>query len=177
MSEFSSFNYVDIGILGVLIFSVVMGLRRGFVSEVVSLVAIIAAFIIAGFYANPMAVYFAKNQSSTPVSHLAIGVCFTILFLAVLLLGAVIRKALNTVIKVAMLSTVNRLFGGLFGFLRGCLYIIVAVFLIQLSPIAENKSWQEAKTVLLFQPLVTWLSEQANPLTHSPAFPANVLDR
>lgn len=172
-------NIIDIIFLAIFFFSVLRGLSRGFVSEVVSLLTLIAAFGIAIVFTQPLADVFthsssvqqAVSQSSgavgvntgKPVSYFAIGVSFAILFAGTLLAGAILKFLLNMIFSAGMLGTVNRLFGAVFGFARGFMINLVIIFLVQLSPISEKSIWRASPIVNAYQPMVISLGNIVSP--------------
>jgi len=131
-------NWADWAIVIVLTLSSVISLARGFIKEALSLVIWIVALIVATVFSNRLEV-FLINAISTP-SLRAIA-AFLFVFVAVLLLGALLNFLIGMIVKATGLSGTDRLFGMLFGFVRGAL--IVMIFLIYVPnyvPI-KNDSW------------------------------------
>jgi len=175
-----TFNWVDYVFLAIFIISAVGGLLRGGVREIISLITWIAAFVIAGLFAKPLALAFSSSDSaqsaitqassgvanmatSGQVSMLALGVSFTALFFGTILVGALIGFLLNRVVEGAGISIFNRLFGVVFGLGRGYLISLLIVFIVQLSPVSEQAYWLESSMVKTFQPAVKWLADKVQP--------------
>lgn len=176
-----AFNWVDYLILAVFLISVLGGLVRGGVREVLSLITWVAAFIIAGLFAKPLAAAFAGSDSaqsalasassslssvsatSDHISLFALGVSFLALFLGTILAGTFIGYFANRVVEGAGISFFNRLLGGIFGLARGFLINLLIVFIVQLSPIAEQTYWTKSALVPSFQPMVGWLGNRVQP--------------
>src|SRR3990167_10616958 len=111
MADMSQLNFVDILILIVFFISMTMGFARGLVSEVISLAALIAAIFFAAMFSNQLATYFTSSQSvqdvvaqtsnvigtstAQPVSYMALGISFALIFLGVLFIGSFIKYLLN----------------------------------------------------------------------------------
>ncbi len=172
-------NLIDILILCIFAASALVGLMRGLISEVVSLATLIAAFVIAMIFSNPLAKAFtsssavsnAVSQASNaigtnaaqPVSYLAIGLSFGVLFAATVLVGAIVKSLLNVAFQAGMLGLGNRLLGAGFGLVRGFIINLVLIFLVQLSAFGDSDMWKQSKWVASFQPTVGWLGNAVSP--------------
>ncbi|WP_172622767.1 CvpA family protein [Aquicella siphonis] len=174
-----SLNVVDIVILAIFLISILIGFGRGLVSEVLSLLTLIAAFVIAILFANTLAVYLTHTatvqnlvsqtsgtsgaSTSEPVSYMALGVSFGILFVATVFVGMVVKMLLNLMLHTGILGFGNRILGGIFGLGRGYLINLVIIFLVQLSPMASQSWWQQSQYVPKFQSQVVWLGNTVSP--------------
>lgn len=174
-----SLNWVDYIILAIFFFSILGGLTRGFVKEFVSLVSIIAAFIVASMFASPLATAFTNtatvqnvvNQASTaigmsaaqPVSYFALGLSFALLFVATIIAGSIISSILNIALQTGILGIGNRLLGGVFGLVRGFIINLVMIFIVQLTPLGTSNWWVQSQFVNDFQPAVQWLGNIVSP--------------
>lgn len=172
-------NAVDILILAIICISIFLGFARGFISEIISLLSLIAAFVIAIAFTHPLATYFngtAMVQSAvssttnaigtstaTPVSYMTIAISFAILFFATLIVGSIIKTILNLMIQRGFLGFGNRILGAGFGLVRGYLFVLALIFMVQLSPLAKETWWTQSKTVPYFQPQVVWLGSIVSP--------------
>jgi membrane protein required for colicin V production len=172
-------NWVDDAILLIFLVSVLAGLMRGLVKEVISLFTWIAAFIVAILFSTRVASMFtgsdqvqsavsnASNNigmnASQSVSVLSIGVSFLLLFVATLIIGSIINYIISRAVESGGISFINRLLGGVFGLARGFLIILVGIFLIQLSPVQDEPWWQASQFVKSYQPSVKWLGDTVSP--------------
>jgi len=87
---------------------------------------------------------------------------FIIVFLAVLLITSLIAIALSGLLKEIGLGWLNRLLGGVFGFLRGLLIVTVLMILAGMTQLPKDERWTNAmfsaplealvKTVLVWLP-------------------------
>lgn len=175
----SGMNFVDITILVILFVSAVIGFSRGFISEVVSLLTLIAAIMVAIYFSEPLATYFTASSSvqgvvsssssaigvntATPVSYVALGISFALLFAGTLIAGAIVKLLLNLIFKTGVLGIGNSLLGGVFGIVRGGFIVLVIIFLVQLSPLSSESWFQQSQLVARFQPGVTWLASNVSP--------------
>ncbi len=169
-----SINFVDIIILLIFLISIIIGFGRGLISEVLSIIILIAAFAVAIYFTTPLANYFtnleyvkhAVSQSSStpqPASYIAIAISFALLFIATIIVGAILKALLNLVVTGSVLGIGNRILGGIFGLVRGFLIIVFIIFLVQLSPLSNEQWWQQSKFVPQFQPAIAWLTNIVSP--------------
>jgi membrane protein required for colicin V production len=163
-------NWVDYALLAVFFISIVGGLVRGGVREVISLCTWIAAFFIASTFAKPLANAFSAGNdaqstlSSVPhISYFALGVSFAVLFFATIIVGTIFGYLATRVVEGGGISFFNRLLGGVFGFARGYLVNLLIVFLVQLTAFAERPIWTQSSLVHSFQPTVKWLGDKVQP--------------
>lgn len=166
----TALNWVDYTILAIFLISMLLGLARGFVKEIISLIAIIAGFFLATTFAHPLANALSHltnstttAQSSSVASYVAIAVAYTLIFLGTILVGGIINIIFNAAIKGGSLSFGNRLLGAGFGLLRGFIFSIVIIFLVQLTSSGTEGAWHESRVVATLQPAVNWLSSIVSP--------------
>lgn len=172
-------NWVDYIIIAIFIFSILGGLSRGLVKEVVSLATIVAAFIIASMFASPVAAMFTSSQAvqnvvsqasgaiganaSQPVSYIALGISFLLIFIVVNIVGSIISSILSIAVQAGMLGVGNRILGGAFGVLKGYIVTLVFIFIVQLTPLGSQTWWVQSQLVQEFQPSVQWLANLVSP--------------
>jgi membrane protein required for colicin V production len=177
--DISGFNFVDIAILAIFLISIIMGLGRGLLSEILSLLVLVAAFVVAILFTNSLTNYFthtttvqhmvnqanaAGTNASEPASLMLYAISFAILFLGTLIVGSIIKMLINLMLSIGVLGFGNRLLGGLFGIIRGYLFNLLLIFLIQLSPMSAQAWWKESTLVPYFLPQAAWLSSKVSPM-------------
>jgi membrane protein required for colicin V production len=119
----------------IILVSTIFALTKGFVREIISLVALIGGFALAAlFYPVPAArlVEFSRTDS---IANL---LGFLIIFLGCILAGAIISFVVNRFLKAASLKWVDRLLGGVFGLLRGWAVCSIMVIAVVAFPVHEN---------------------------------------
>lgn len=162
-------NWIDYVIIAILALSTLAGLARGLVKEIISLLTLVAAFVVATSFASPVAEYFSSNASATTpdaaqtVSYAALGLSFGVLFLGTVIVGALVGFIINLILKSSVLGIGNRIFGAVFGFARGFLINLVLIFLVQLTSFTNDAAWQESMLLVYFQPSVVWLTANVSP--------------
>ncbi|RDI98257.1 CvpA family protein [Dyella solisilvae] len=175
-------NWADYIILAVLALSVLIGLWRGLISEVLALAVWAAAFWVAWTFGPSVSGYF-EHSIHLPSVRLLVG--YGICFLTVLIAGALVRFLVSKLVEGTGLSGTDRLLGMVFGFARGVLLVTLAVFLLGFSAVTRDPWWQESVLLPQFKELAAWLDKQVpesvrqhlNPpavLDHLPALPAAV---
>lgn len=132
------FDYIVLAILGL---SVLIGVMRGLVREVLSILGWVAAFVVAQSYTTQLSPMLPNAIPSESLRYLA---AFVILFLATLLITSLLAIALSQVFKLTGLGWIDRIFGAIFGILRGMLILGVLVFLCGLTDVPKNPSWSAA---------------------------------
>ncbi len=132
------FDYTVLAILGV---SALVGVWRGMVGEVLALAAWIAAFFAARALAVQAGMML-PGLPADPVVRYAAG--FACVFVAVLILVAILRWLASLILKAAGLGPLDRILGALFGLARGFLMVLAAVLLAGLTPLPKSNGWRHA---------------------------------
>ncbi|MFA0995136.1 MULTISPECIES: CvpA family protein [Pseudomonas syringae group] len=147
------FTPVDWAILGIVAISALISLKRGFVKEALSLTTWIIAGVVAWMFGAGLSQYLV-NYIETPSARV-ISSC-TILFVATLLVGAMVNFLIGELIRVTGLSGTDRFLGMVFGAARGGLLIVVAVGLLSLGPVQQDQWWQQSRLVPQFLIVADW---------------------
>jgi len=138
------FDYVVIGIVGL---SLLFGLWRGVVGEILALVAWgVGLFAAMEFGARVGQMVF--TGIADPSMRMLAG-C-VLVFVGVLLAMALVRMAVRSMVKALGLSVSDRLLGMVFGLVRGMLVTMVLVGLGGMTAAPKQAWWKEAT---LAQPL------------------------
>lgn len=131
----------DYFVLAVMAISLLVGVTRGVVSEILALLAWVAAFIAARMWAVP-AGNLLLAELSDPLWRQLTG--FVAVFVAVLILFALVRWVTSLLLKAAGLRPLDRVLGALFGVARGVLVLLVLVLLAGLTPLPQQQWWRQA---------------------------------
>ena len=134
-------GWVDIALLAVLGLSVLIGLWRGFAFEIVSLLGWVAAFVIANALGPLVAGFIPFGDPGSPARLWA---AYILVFVLVLLTCTLLARMLRALISATPLSVVDRLLGGVFGFVRGALILVVVGMLVSLSPYSTSAPWKSS---------------------------------
>jgi membrane protein required for colicin V production len=134
-------GWFDWAVLAVLLLSVVVGLWRGLVFELLSLAGWVVAFIAAQWFAPTVAPWLPVG---TPGSALNFGIAFALTFVGALLLWAIASKLVRLLVHATPLQPVDRLLGAAFGLVRGLVLLLVVTTLVLLSPARSSSAWKQS---------------------------------
>lgn len=135
----TAFDYVVIGIVAV---SLALGLWRGVVGEIIALVAWVLAFFAAKLFGSEVApVVF--SGIADPALRIVAG--WVAVFVAVLIVMALLRLAVRGLLKALGLTLTDRLLGVIFGLVRGFAIVLVLIAVGGMSALPREKWWSEAQ--------------------------------
>ena len=137
-------GWVDIALLAVFVLSVLIGLWRGFVFEIVSLLGWLVAFVIANS-AGPFLAEFVPFGNEPQVR---LWIAYIVVFVLILVTCTLLARMLRALIAATPLSFVDHLLGGVFGVVRGALICVVVATLVMLSPYATSTAWKNSHGAL-----------------------------
>ena len=132
-------NGLDFAVIGILLLSLLLGLWRGLLHEVMALLGWPIAFVLSKLYAADLAHLFPLQQET-----LRITVAYALVFIAVLVVWSVLVRLLSGLLKAAGADWSDRVLGGLFGLIRGVLAVLVLVWIAGLTNFFEQPFWREA---------------------------------
>jgi membrane protein required for colicin V production len=134
----TAFDYV---VITILVASTAISVIRGLVKEVLSLLAWLAAFVVANRYGADMA---AALPDAVPAGTIRLVAGFAILFIGTVLIGALVNLAIAHIIRALGLKIVDRGLGGVFGLARGVLIVLTLVILAGLTDLPHRPVWRDA---------------------------------
>lgn len=161
-------QWVDIVLACVLVLSIIVGLVRGFVFEVLSLLGWFVAYFAAQWFAADLAPHIPVGKPGSGINHAA---AFAALFIAALLAWAVCSRLLRFLIHASPLSVPDRLLGAVFGLLRGLVVLLAAATVISITPLKKSPVWQASQGAQWLQAALDGLRPVLPPqlLQHLPA--------
>ncbi len=140
-------SFIDIGIIVLVLLSSIIGIFRGFVREVLSLVAWIAAFYIAFKFHGELS----PHLSFISPESFRDGAAFLGVFFIVLIAFSLFNYVIAKLVDSTGLSGTDRTLGVLFGVARGAAIILVLVVLAGLTPLPDSKTWTSSILIPHFQ--------------------------
>ncbi|MHC1480465.1 CvpA family protein [Frateuria aurantia] len=150
-------NWTDELILAVLLLSVLAGLWRGLISEVMALGIWLVAAWVAWCYGPAVS---ARLPASLALPSGRIIAGYLLCFIAVLIAGALLRSLLDRLIESTGMGGTDRLLGMLFGLLRGVLLVTLLVFLLGFTAFTRDPWWHQSRLLPQFEGMAAWLSAQ-----------------
>jgi membrane protein required for colicin V production len=136
-------NWIDILLLLVIGFSVLSGFTAGFARVGVGFIATILGIFLGFWCYGVAAAYVLDYVSSRAIANL---IGFFVIFIGIVLIGAVIGRLLARLFKWIGLSWLDRLLGAGFGFVRGFVIAVALVtVLLAFAPSPPPRSVVESK--------------------------------
>ena len=148
-----SLNVFDWILVGIIATSSVFGLVRGFVRELLSLASWVAAFFVARLFSFKLSNFMVDWIDQPQFRVIA---AFAILFAVTLIVGALINNVFSRLVSATGLSGTDRLFGMVFGVVRGGLLVIIMVSLLSLTPVSNDQWWQNSLIIPHFILVDEW---------------------
>lgn len=137
-------NYIDIIIGLLLLFAAIGGFRKGLVSELASLAALILGIWGAIEFSYITSDFLTKNFN-LETEYLNV-ISFVVTFVVIVILVHIVGSSVNKLIEVAMMGVLNKLAGLVFGVFRSAL--VLSIILLVFDKIDKDVEIisQEAKT-------------------------------
>lgn len=139
MQALSAVDWILLAVLGL---SFLLGIWRGIVQEVLSLVGWVAAFYVSQMYA-PMAANWLPMEGSSQMLRYAAG--FVVVFVAVLVGTVLVSALIKKLISAVGLGPLDRLLGSLFGLMRGVVILLAVTVFVGMTPMRETEAWKQAQ--------------------------------
>jgi membrane protein required for colicin V production len=149
---------IDIIILVAIIVSVVVGMVRGFVKEAISIAALLLA-IWAALYFGPAVGMAMAGWLDSEEMQMWFGRIF--LFAVILSIGGLLSWGLSKLVRLSILSGMDRFLGSLFGICRGLLLIAVAIILGQYVGFSNDPWWQDSILIPHLEVVSEWIKVMA----------------
>ncbi|HLR08356.1 MAG TPA: CvpA family protein [Bacillota bacterium] len=157
---------VDIILFLLLIFGLLMGLKRGFILQVLHLTGFIIAFVVAVLYYDQLASKLSlwipypelSNDSAWAVFLNALpletafynAISFALIFFVAKLALQLIASMLDFVASLPVLNSLNRILGAVLGFLEVYLIIFIVLSILALTPAENVQAWIADSPLALF---------------------------
>jgi len=134
---------LDWVVVALLAASVLLGLWRGLVYEVLSVLNWLAAFVLAQWLAPRAAAMLPLSRAGESVQYAA---GFVVVFIAALFAGGLVAWLTSKLVAAVGLRPVDRMLGGMFGVVRGMVAVLALAVVVHLAGLAGGLWWAESKT-------------------------------
>ena len=147
----------DFIIYSILILSFLASLSRGFVKEVFSLLCYLGSFLMAIKYQGSLSQLLMETISSKPIAKVvAFSTIYVLTAIIISLMGKVIKGMLMSGTK---LSIIDRLMGGVVGFVKGAIIVIAVIFPLQFFPEISKKLTRDSQTIPYLVEVLTFVNK------------------
>ena len=156
---------LDIGVAGIVLVSLLIGLWRGLLYEVLSMLGWPIAFTLSKSTADSIAPLLSMVQESMRTTA-----AYALVFIAALIAWIIVARLLSRLLKSIGSVWTDRSMGGLFGVLRGGLVVIVLVWMAGLTHVPEQPFWRGAMMSKTLEDIAlltkSWLPEDIAKRVH-----------
>jgi len=142
-------------LLGVLLASMVVGLWRGLVYEVLSLAGWVAAFVVAQWLAADVIVWLPFVQGA-PIS-VQYAVAFALVFVVTVFVAGLVSWLIKKLVETVGLRPVDRTLGAVFGLARGLVLLLALTVVLQLTGLSRDAWWTTAQGPVWLELVLTGL--------------------
>ena len=150
-------SWVDIALLTLLAASVLLGLWRGLVFELLSIAGWVVAYFCCHFLApwiEGLLPAYRMGPSLLHVAGLVLG------FILIIVVWGLAAKLLRALIQASPLSVFDRLLGAGFGVVRGLFVCLLLVVIASMTPVVASPTWQAS----VMAPRLQQLLQQMRPV-------------
>ena len=153
----AALNGPDLAMIAWLVLSVLVGVVRGLVFELVSLLGWAVAFFGAFWIAPMLAPHVPlARESVTPKDMIAFGCAF----LAILILWGLAARLMRLMLHATPLRLPDRVLGAGFGLARGVVVLLLVAIVVGVTPLETSHAWQRSRVA----PWLNQAIEEIHPL-------------
>jgi membrane protein required for colicin V production len=145
---------IDIIIAVALVVSVIIGFVRGFVKEAISIATLVIA-IWAALYFGPAVGGISESWLSSQELQIWFG--RILLFVVILAVGGLLGWGISKLVRLSVLSGLDRLLGSLFGVIRGVLLVALLVIAGQFAGFDNDEWWLQSQLRPHFEVVADWI--------------------
>ena len=149
---------IDILIAVAIVISVIVGIVRGFVKEAISLTALLVA-IWAALYFGPAVGDISESWISSEDLQKWFG--RILVFAVILSIGGLLSWGLSKLVRLSVLSGMDRLAGSVFGVLRGVLLIAVFILGGEFAGFQNDEWWNRSILIPHLEVVADWIKVMA----------------
>ncbi|MBV8502791.1 MAG: CvpA family protein [Paucibacter sp.] len=145
-------SWVDLALAGVLLVSMFVGVARGLTYELLSLAGWIVAYFGCSYLAPVLLGFMPEGRFGQVPAQMGALVASFVIILVVWGIGA---RLVRLLIQATPLSLIDRLFGAVFGLVRGVLACMLLVLVLSMTPVSKSPTWQASSAVPWIETMLT----------------------
>ena len=149
---------IDIIIAVAIIISIIIGFVRGFIKEAISIAALAIA-IWAAMYFGPAVGDVAESWLSSDEMQTWFG--RILIFAIILSIGGLLSWGLSKLVRLSVLSGMDRFLGSLFGAVRGVLLVALLILGGKFAGFSNDGWWLDSHAIPHLEVIAEWLEEMA----------------
>ena len=134
---------LDWVVVALLAVSVLLGLWRGLVYEVLSVLNWLAAFVLAQWLAPRAAAHMPFGHTGEAIQYAA---GFAVVFIGALFAGGLVAWLVKKLVEAVGLRPVDRVLGAMFGLVRGAVAVLVLAVVVHFTGLKNGAWWTESMT-------------------------------
>lgn len=146
-------NELDWAVLIVVGLSTIIGVTRGVIREILSIVGWIIGIVFALKWSPELADKIPLESLGPAIRTILAAVVIAVSCVFTIgLLGTLLRKMLEA----AHISAEDRVLGSVFGFLRGVVFVCAVVFLAGMTSAPQTALWRQSTMVPMAEMAIDW---------------------
>jgi len=154
--QIEMFNALDLLLIGILLVSLIWGLFRGLVREILALGSWVLAGWLTWRFGAALGDYLMAWLNSDQLSYFA---GMGVVFIGGLVASTLISRVAYRQFQISGLTAMNRVLGAIFGVARGVVVSTLLLFGAQFSPATEARWYRESELVPYFAPLLDFTDD------------------
>ena len=138
---------VDALFLIIISLSILVGILRGLIKEVISISSLIVSIWASINFGASVGSYF-EFWINEPKFQLWVGMIAT--FVSIIIIGMILARILSKIFRLSLSAKIDRILGASFGFFRGCLLTSIFVLGGQLTNAPESDWWIRSNLIISY---------------------------
>jgi len=134
-------GWVDWTLVALACASVLVGVVRGLVFEVLSLLGWVAAYVAAQLASPMLAPYLPIGSPGSALNQAA---SFAMVFVLALVVWILLAQLISLLIRATPLTLIDRVLGAAFGAVRGVVLLLAVATVVSFTPAVRASAWQDS---------------------------------
>lgn len=134
--------------------SILIGIYRGFVKEVLSVGAWVLAILVAFRYGEQATVFIKPYIKQEPLD---LAVAYVAVFLIALIAFSIVAHIISQLFASTGMTGIDRSLGIVFGAIRAAVIIAILILVGSFMAMDQQEWWKNSQLLPYFDPLVEWI--------------------